>query len=185
MAAISSSSGACSWHFEKVVGASFCTECGGRLEERLAFGKPRGVCVTCGHVHFEDPKVAVGVVAWMDGGIVLGRRAHDPKLGAWSFPSGFVDAGEVVEDAAAREVEEETGLRVRLDRLLGVFSTSRERVIFVAYAGTVVGGRLEAGEECLEVAIFAPDALPDLAFPHDGEIVQAWQSGTGVRLDAG
>jgi ADP-ribose pyrophosphatase YjhB (NUDIX family) len=164
--------------------ASFCEECGGQLEEREAFGKPRGVCVTCGHVHFEDPKVAVGVVASMDGGILLGKRAHDPKLGAWSFPSGFVDAGELVESAAVREVLEETGVEVRLDRLLGVFSTAGERVIFVAYAGTVVGGRLEAGEECLEVGVFAPDALPDLAFPHDGEIVAAWLSGEGAPLQA-
>src|SRR5687767_13932486 len=109
--------------------ASFCVDCGGRLEERVAFGKLRGVCAVCGHVHFEDPKVAVGVVAEMDGGIVLGKRAHDPKLGAWSFPSGFVHAGEVVEEAAIREVAEETGVTVRLDRLLGVFSTAGERVI--------------------------------------------------------
>ena len=162
--------------------AKFCIECGGRMAQREAFGKPRDVCIDCGHVHFEDPKVAVGVVASMDGGIVLGKRAHDPKLGAWSFPSGFVDAGEIVEEAAVREVVEETGVEVRLDRLLGVFSTAGERVIFVAYAGTVVGGTLEAGDECLEVGIFAPDALPDLAFPHDHEIVDAWLSGAGVML---
>jgi ADP-ribose pyrophosphatase YjhB (NUDIX family) len=162
--------------------ASYCIECGGRLEEREAFGKLRGVCAICGHVHFEDPKVAVGVVAALDGRIVLGKRAHEPKLGAWSFPSGFVDAGEVVEAAAVREVEEETGVQVRLDRLLGVFSTAGERTIFIAFTGTVVGGELQAGEECFEVGAFAPDALPDLAFPHDGEIVAAWASGAGTPL---
>ena len=102
--------------------ATYCRECGHALEQRSAFGKTRGVCPNCGYTHFDDPKVAVGVVVEKDGGIVLGRRNHEPKLGCWSFPSGFVDAGEVPEDAARREVEEETGLEVRIDRLLGVYS---------------------------------------------------------------
>ena len=156
--------------------ASFCRECGTHLEQREAFGRLRGVCPSCGYVHFEDPKVAVGVVVEMDGGIVLGLRNHDPKMGCWSFPSGFVDAGEVVEDAARREVEEETGLRVSIDRLIGVYSSQGERVVFIAYAGTPVGGKLQAGDECLEVAVFPPDHLPELAFPNDGAILSAWSA---------
>src|SRR6266513_2157275 len=122
--------------------AVFCTECGARMEQRLAFGQTRDVCPDCGHVHFVDPKVAVGVVVAIDGKIVLGKRAHEPNLGRWSFPSGFVDVGEVLEDAAVREVEEETGLKVQIDRLLGVYSTAGERTVFVAYAGSVVGGEM-------------------------------------------
>ena len=159
--------------------ASFCPECGAGLEPRFAFGKERDVCTACGRVNFEDPKVAVGVVIEVDGGIVLGKRAHEPNLGRWSFPSGYVDAGEVLEAAAAREVEEETGLVVSIDRLLGVYSTPGNRTIFVAYAGSVIGGALVAGEECLEVAAFAPDALPELAFPHDGAILAAWRKQEG------
>jgi ADP-ribose pyrophosphatase YjhB (NUDIX family) len=163
--------------------ATYCRECGHALEQRLAFGKPRAVCPNCGYTHFEDPKVAVGVVVEMDGGIVLGKRNHEPKLGCWSFPSGFVDAGEVPEDAAVREVAEETGIDVRLERLLGVYSQAGERVIFLAYAGHAIGGVLEAGEECIEVGVFPADALPELAFPNDGAILAAWSSGGGLRLD--
>jgi mutator protein MutT len=162
--------------------AGYCRECGHALEQRIAFGKQRGVCPRCQYTHFEDPKVAVGVVVEMDGGILLGKRNHDPKLGYWSFPSGFVDAGEVPEDAAVREVEEETGIQVELDRLLGVYSKRGERVIFLAYAGHAVAGTLAAGEECTEVAVFAPDALPELAFPNDGAILEAWSSGAGLAL---
>ncbi len=154
--------------------AKFCTECGARLETREAFGKPRDVCTQCGRVHFEDPKVAVGVVVEKDGGIVLGRRNHDPKMGYWCFPSGFVDAGEVVEEAAVRECQEETGLDVSIDQLLGVYSAPGERVIFLAFAGRAVGGKLEAGDECFEVGVFPPDGLPELAFPNDEAIMQAW-----------
>jgi 8-oxo-dGTP diphosphatase len=161
--------------------AVFCRECGTRLETREAFGRQRGVCPDCGYVHFEDPKVAVGVVVEKDGEIVLGKRNHEPKLGCWSFPSGFVDAGEVLEDAARREVEEETGLEVEITRLLGVYSSAGERVVFVAYAGSAVGGELVAGDECMEVATFPPDRLPELAFPNDGAILAAWAA---ARNDA-
>jgi len=160
--------------------ALFCIECGAPLEARPAFGKIRQVCPACGHVHFDDPKVAVGVVVELDGLIVLGRRNHEPNLGQWSFPSGYVDAGEVVEEAAAREVEEETGLKVAIDRLLGVFSEAGKRTVFIAYAGRAVGGTMEAGEECFEVKAFPPDALPPMAFPHDEEIVAVWASGRGA-----
>lgn len=154
--------------------ASFCRECGTRLETREAFGQPRSVCPECGYVHFDDPKVAVGVVVEKDGGIVLGLRNHDPKQGCWSFPSGFVDAGEVVEEAATREVEEETGLHISIDKLLGVYSTAGERVVFIAFAGSAVGGKMVAGDECTEVRVFPPDQLPELAFPNDGAILAAW-----------
>jgi ADP-ribose pyrophosphatase YjhB (NUDIX family) len=78
-----------------------------------------------------------------------------------------------------REVQEETGLVVSLERLIGVYSTPGERTIFVAYAGRPVGGEMAPGEECFDVAVFAPSELPDLAFPHDREIVEAWASGAG------
>ena len=160
----------------------YCTQCGTPVEERLAFGKMRPVCPNCETVHFEDPKVAVGVVVSHLGGIILGKRNHEPKTGSWSFPSGFVDVGESLESAAARECEEETGLKVRIDRLLGAYTTPGERVIFIAFAGTAVGGVLQAGEECQDVAIFSPDALPDMAFPHDGAILAAWSAGGPLPL---
>ena len=157
--------------------AEFCQQCGTKLAPGVAFGKTRSVCPACAYVHFDDPKVAVGVVVEKDGGIVLGKRGHEPQIGRWSFPSGYVDAGEVLEEAAIREVQEETGLDIRIDRLIGAYSKPGDRIIFIAYAGTAVGGELVAGEECIDVAIFPPGALPDLAFPHDEAIIRAWSEG--------
>jgi ADP-ribose pyrophosphatase YjhB (NUDIX family) len=162
----------------------FCTQCGTAVEERMAFGKMRAVCPACGTVNFEDPKVAVGVVVSYLGGIVLGKRNHEPKMGSWSFPSGFVEVGEPLELAAARECEEETGLKVRIDHLLGAYSTPGERVIFIAYAGTAIGGTMAPGDECTDVQIFHADAMPDMAFPHDGAILEAWQRGTPLPITA-
>ena len=152
----------------------YCPVCSSPLAE----GGPGGrlECVTCGYVRYADPKLATGVVAEHDGRILLVRRNHEPMYGRWSFPSGFVDAGEVVAEAAAREAREETGVEVRVEKLLGVFSRRGDPVVFVAYAATVVAGEPTPGDEAFEVGYFAPDALPDLAFPHDPAILEAWHA---------
>ena len=155
--------------------ARFCIHCGTALRRRIAFGRRRLVCPACGYVHFDDPKVAVGVLAERRGRLLLVKRNHEPHLGEWSFPSGYVDAGEVLEEAAVRETKEETGLDVRLGPLLGAWSTAGERVIFLAYAARVTGGRIEVGAECQDARFFAPEALPPLAFPHDAAVLEAWR----------
>ncbi len=156
--------------------ARFCLQCGTRLRRRLAFGRRRLVCPQCGYVHFNDPKVAVGVLAQRRGRLLLVRRNLEPHQGEWSFPSGFVDAGEALEEAAVRETKEETGLDVRIERLLGAYSTAGERVIFIAYAARVTGGRIQVGAECQDVRFFPPNELPTLAFPHDAAIMHAWRN---------
>ena len=154
---------------------SFCSACGTRLEERPAFGRVRPVCPACGQVHFDDPKVAVGVVAARDGQILLTRRNHEPKMGCWSFPSGFVDAYEDVVAAAARETWEETGIRVRVKDLLGVYQEPGSRVIYLAYAADAEPGEPVVGDECMEVDFFPAGTLPQLAFHHDAAILDAWR----------
>jgi ADP-ribose pyrophosphatase YjhB (NUDIX family) len=156
--------------------AKFCSDCGTPLEEREAFGKQRPVCPRCGHIHFEDPKVAVGVVATRGGRILLTRRNHEPGMGMWSFPAGFADAFENVVTAAARETFEETGVHVQVGPLLGVFQAPGSRVVFLAYAAEAGPEPPVCGTECFEVGYFPPDALPELAFVTDAEVLTAWQA---------
>ena len=66
--------------------------------------------------------------------IVLCRRAIDPGIGKWSFPAGFVDRGEVIEDALRREVHEEIGLEATVGRLIGVYSRPDDPVVLIVYA---------------------------------------------------
>ena len=65
------------------------------LVDRFVHGHNRPACLACGFVHYAGPKVAVGVVVFQDGRILLNRRAIDPGKGRWSFPSGYVDLGEL------------------------------------------------------------------------------------------
>lgn len=158
----------------------FCPRCGRALDAAL---RPGEGCPEDGYRWYQDPKVAVGVLVHDGAGrLLLVKRNHDPAAGAWAFPSGYVDAGEVLEEAAVREVWEETGVDVRLDRLLGAWSEPGETVVFLAYAGTHVGGVATAGPEAEEVRWFEISALPPLAFTHDDEIIQACHHGAGAPV---
>ena len=139
-------------------------------------GKARPVCTSCGAVHFLDPKVVAGVIIPVDGKLVMIKRNLEPGMGRWTFPAGFVDRGEVVEDAAVREAKEETGLDVELTRLLGIFSRTGDTNILVVYEGRVVGGTLEAGDEAQDAGAFDLDDLPPLAFQRDVGIIDQWRN---------
>ena len=158
----------------------YCQRCGTLTEEREVEGSLRPVCVGCGLVTYLDPKLAVAVVVVRDGRILLGRRGPSTREpGKWSFPAGFVERGEVVEAAAIREAREEVGLDVRLGPLLGLYSTAGEPVVLAVYPAVGSEGEPAAGDDLTEIGWFAPDALPDLAFPHDIRILAEWRRVTG------
>jgi ADP-ribose pyrophosphatase YjhB (NUDIX family) len=148
--------------------ARYCPLCGAALR-RAAIPperKEEAVCPACGFVFYLNPKVVAGTIPADDGRVLLLRRGIEPARGRWTFPGGFVDWGETVPGAALRETLEETGLRVELDGLVGVYSYADSPVI-VVYRARVVGGRLAGSHEGQEVAWLRPDEIPweHLAFP--------------------
>ena len=154
---------------------NFCPMCGGGLEPRaIKQNEPeRLVCVQCGFVFYLDPKVAVGtIINDGSGRIVLVKRAIEPGYGKWVYPGGYVDRGELVHDAALREAREESGLIVRLGRLINVYSYPGRSPVIIVYEATIVGGSLSPiDDESLEARMFEPHEIPwdELAFPstHD------------------
>lgn len=162
----------------------YCQQCGSPTEERLVEDRVRPVCVACGTVTYLDPKLAVAVVIERDGKLLFGRRgAGTREPGKWSFPAGFVERGERVEDAAVREVKEEVGLAVELGPLLGLYSATGETVVLAVYLASAAVGTAVAGDDLVAAGWFAPDALPELAFPHDLRIVDAWRARRSARSE--
>ena len=153
----------------------FCASCGARLVLRQHEGQTRPVCPDCGRAVYYDPKLAATCVIERDGKTLMVKRAVQTGYGLWSMPGGYVDRGEPVEDAAAREVREETGLLVAVGRLIGLFSDAGNPVVVAAYAADETGGILAPGPESLDVGFFAPDALPPLAFSRDAQTIRRWQ----------
>ncbi len=154
----------------------YCPYCRSDLVPRVVAGRPRPYCPQCARAFFSDPKVAVAVIVTRDEQVLLQQRAIEPGAGLWSFPSGFVERGEQLEDAARREVREETGIDVALGRLVGVYSQAGNPVVLVVYEGHPLSGTLVTSEESRAVRWFPLDALPPLAFPHDEQILADWRS---------
>lgn len=161
----------------------FCTRCAAPLVLQLQEDRERPTCAACGLVVYLDPKVAVAVLLpGPDGSVLLGQRNIDPGRGRWSFPAGYVNRGEALEDAARREVREELGVSVRLTGLVGVYSGQGDPVVLVVYAGEVKeGDPTPDGRELRQVRAFPVEALPDLAFHHDRRILADWQSRQAQR----
>ena len=125
------------------------------------------MCTSCGFIFYLDPKLAVGtIIADEENRVVLVRRAIEPGYGKWVFPGGYVDRGEEVQAAAVREAREETGLDVRLDRLINIYSYAGRIPVIVVYSATMIGGCLACDEEGLEARFFDKEAIPwdELAF---------------------
>jgi ADP-ribose pyrophosphatase YjhB (NUDIX family) len=156
--------------------AAFCLVCGAGLERRLAFGRPRLACPACSFIVFENTPCAAGAVVVRGREVLLIRRAIEPALGRWCFPAGFQDYGETPRQTAVREVREETGLSIRLLRLLDVVlsrDNPRKLVNLVVYLAAAVEGELHPADDALEARFHPLDDLPaDLAFDNNRQILR-------------
>lgn len=134
-------------------------------------------CPDCGR--FANRGVSVDAIIIRDGKILLIRRGGEPFKGYWATPGGFVDWDETVEDAVAREVMEEVGLRVTGLRFVGLYSQpSRHpnQVINAVFVVTADGDPV-AGDDAAEFAWYPLDSLPSpLAFDHAQNIQDALTS---------
>lgn len=141
--------------------------------------RERLVCPDCGHIAYENPKVVVGAIVVSEGGVLMCRRAIEPRRGFWTLPAGYLEHGETVEEGARREAWEEARARIDLDGILAVFSISRIGQVQVIFRGRFQGEPVyAAGEESLDVALFKPDRIPlaDIAFPSVRWALDAWQA---------
>jgi ADP-ribose pyrophosphatase YjhB (NUDIX family) len=143
--------------------ARFCPRCGQPAD--VTFPR-RIVCPHCGYSAYFNPKPVAGAIPVDERGrVILLRRGFEPGRGLWTFPGGFVDLGESVEDAALRETDEELGLAVELGPLVGVYSRADERVVLIVYRALAVG-QPRITPEAVEVRPFARSEIPwrELAF---------------------
>ncbi len=154
---------------------TYCPMCAAPLERALVGDGPRMRCSACGFVHWRNPGVGAAVVIRdVEGRILLVKRAPGAtRAGLWSIPAGFVNYGEEIREAAARELEEETGLIADIGAPIYVasnFHDPAKLTVGIWFEGTVTGGELQAGDDAEAAAFFPLDALPPLAFETDVEL---------------
>jgi ADP-ribose pyrophosphatase YjhB (NUDIX family) len=146
-----------------LVDARFCPRCARPADVEF----PRRItCPHCGYDAYYNPKPVAGAIPVDgDGRVILLRRGFDPGRGLWTFPGGFVDLGESVEEAARREAAEELAMTIQVEGLVGVYSRAEDRVVLIVYRARAVD-RPRTSPEAVEVHAFAVDELPwdELAF---------------------
>lgn len=99
--------------------------------------------------------------------ILLVKRSVDPKKGQWCLPGGFIECGETTEQAALRELQEETGLNGQINALIGVTTspgTLYKSILLVGYLVTHFSGLAQAGDDASDLAFFNRNDLPEIAF---------------------
>lgn len=152
-----------------------CPSCQGPVTIRTVDGQWRPYCPRCRNLLQLGPKLVATVLVGDPSRLLMVQRSYGEEKGLWALPGGYVEQGEVVEEAAAREALEETGLKVSITGLVGLFSAAGRPIVVAAYGATAVGGDLTTESWEIDGAgYFSVDDLPPLAFPQDTRIIKEW-----------
>lgn len=156
----------------------FCNACGAAVEFRIPPDDtlPRHVCLSCGLIHYLNPKLVVGCIAEWQGRILLCRRAIEPRLGRWTLPAGFMENGESTEEAARRETLEEACARVDIDALFTMISIPHIDQVHLFYRARLSDTDFAPGSESLETALFSESEIPweTLAFRSVSQCIKTY-----------
>jgi len=143
--------------------AHYCFQCGTQLEMRLTDNREREVCPACGWVYYAQLKVGAAVIIEQDNKLLLLQRAHEPWVGSWMIPAGYVEADENPKDAAKREVLEETGLDVELGDLVKTYyfaDDPRGNGVAFVYRATKITGTIHINSEATSAQYFSHNEIP-------------------------
>ncbi len=146
----------------------YCRKCGSELEERNSEGRTRKYCPECEEFRYKSPKPSAGVVLVEEEEALIIRRGIEPNKGSWSIPAGFVEHDEPPVEAAIRELQEETGIRiersdVQLENVIQVEHPS-DYIIPIIYSARItdIEERLNPNEEVQQARTVTLSQLQDL-----------------------
>lgn len=147
----------------------FCPYCGSSIEYRIPAqdDKARAICDSCNQIHYHNPRIVVGSVAFWQESVLLCRRAIAPRIGFWSLPAGYLELDESTEAGALREAREEAHAELQIKALLAIYNLVHIQQVQIVYLSELLTPDIQPGTESLEVRLFELDAIPwqDLAFP--------------------
>ncbi|MCK5126117.1 MAG: NUDIX hydrolase [candidate division Zixibacteria bacterium] len=149
-------------------GYQWCPRCKEKLVIAEIEDTIRPHCKSCGFVFYQNPTPAAGAVIVQDKKLLLVRRSIQPGLGDWCIPAGFVEWTEHPQQAAIRELKEETGLDISITSIYDIFmgmDDPRTHAVLILYHADVIGGKLIPGDDADDAQYFAFDSIPgNIAF---------------------
>jgi len=153
----------------------YCQECGKKLDKIADEGRERMKCGACNKIAYENPVPATAAVVFNEKGeLLLVKRNVEPKSGEWCLPGGFVEIGETPEECCIRELEEETGLRGQIGRIIAAVPGTNpfyKSVIVKGFSISEYTEELKAGDDSDESKFFSLEDMPPVAFRSHREIL--------------
>lgn len=150
---------------------NFCIRCGGTLEKQVLDGEdvPRHHCNSCGYTHYQTPTILVACFAIWETKALWIKRKTEPYAGLWEMPSGFMEQNESPQQAAAREVYEETRAVVDIDKMeLHTVGTIVDiNQVYLVFRAPLKAPIFAPTEEAEEVVLLDADEVPydEFAYP--------------------
>jgi len=158
----------------------YCSNCGEKNTMGLIEGQNRFHCNSCKEIHYENPKPTATLICIKGGKLLLVKRAVQPAKGMWGLPGGFIELGETPNEAAIRELKEETNLEGIPMRLLGYCSHHNTVFGDVLLLGIEIKiynwSDMKAGDDAADTKLFELNNLPPLAFTCHQKIVEMFNS---------
>jgi ADP-ribose pyrophosphatase YjhB (NUDIX family) len=156
----------------------FCPSCGAPVTQRIPPGDhlPRAVCTACGTVHYRNPRLIAGCVPEHEGRILLCRRAIEPRRGYWTIPAGFMEVGETLQQAAARECMEEALAEVAVGTPCAIVHVLHAEQVHVMFRATLAAPGFGVGPESLESVLCEERGIPwgEIAFASVEFTLRRW-----------
>lgn len=154
-----------------------CLYCGEIIIKNYEDNVQRDFCPACNSYFYENPLPVVSSILESSRQILLVKRSKRPSKGLWCLPTGFAEAGESIEEAALRELEEETGIKGKIVKLLAVDSYKSRfygDLLFLTFVVQQNGGKLCAGDDCSDARFWPVNKLPPLAFRSNKLALEAY-----------
>ncbi len=146
----------------------FCSSCGNTVEHSVPEGdnRPRFCCVSCGVIHYQNPRMVLGTIPVWGDKILLCKRAIEPRHGYWTLPAGFMENGESTGEGATRETIEEAGARIELGEPYSIIDVPHVEQVHMFFLATLRDPDFDPGPESLEARLFDEHEIPwdQLAF---------------------
>jgi len=167
-----------------MVNYNFCPQCGNGLAKVNDNGHKFPGCLNCKFTHYNNPVPVAAVIVPVENKIVLVQRKYDPSKGGWCLPCGFVNEYEDPKEAAIREVNEETGLVIVINKILDTTTpmpraAGKGNQVVLFYEGKIIGGELKAGDDALDARLFSRAEMPPICFGSHEYVINNWYEGGG------
>lgn len=158
---------------------NFCSACGSNQLKWQTPGQDshsRLTCEQCGNIFYHNPKVIAGCIIEEDGKYLMCQRAIQPRPGTWTLAAGFMECGETVEQAAIREVWEETGAKVEIIAPYSLFSVPQIDEVYIMFRAKIIAFEGVPGPETLAVKMLSAEEIPwdNIFYPAIKDILQRY-----------